>query len=307
MFRQFTLAASLVASAATAEVPHVVTSIPPLQGIVADIMQGAGTPELLLDSAVSPHDFALRPSQLRALGRADVVFYIGLDMERWLIKPLSQQAETMPVALGELANTHTLPARELQDFGKEEHHEAHGDHDEHADEHDHHHHGTIDPHVWLHPENVLLWLDIVSGILATQDPENADLYRANAENMRAEILAATSASQRALHGLEGIDIIVTHDSMQYFEDAFGITVIGAFSASDGQKTGARNASRLLSELTPGTCFVEDANEPSTVVSSLPDDIRAVQIDPLGFDLLEGGHYYPRLLAEMTRALVACKP
>ena len=281
----------LLATTARAEPPRVVTSIAPLQGIVADVMAGVAEPELLLSDNTSPHDFALRPSQLRALGQADVVFYIGLDMEPWLIKPLAQQ-DALAIALGEAASPHKLAIRDLQDFGGEHSHDIEGD---------------IDPHVWLQPDNVLLWLDIVSGLLGQIDPDNAETYTANANAERAKIIRATDETLRALAPLETVELIVTHDSMQYFEDAFNLAVIGAFSATTGKKAGARSTSRLLSALGENTCVVEDTGEPTPILSRLPDGVRSATIDPLGLDLLGAPDYYPRLLGELSAALLECAP
>ncbi len=283
------IALVLLAAPALAAPPHVVTSIAPVQGIVADIMQGAGTPVLLLDEPMSPHDFSMRPSQRRAIARADVVFYVGLQMESWLVKPLAQQ-DSLQIPLGEKASPVTLPARELTDFG--------GGLEEHDE-------GPVDPHVWLDPANVLIWIDVIAGVLGNRDPDNAELYRANADALRAKTLAAMDRDARLLAPLKDVNLIVTHDSLQYFEHAFGLHVTGAFSASDGQKTGARNASRLLASVTPGTCIIEDTNEPNPAISALPDEVRKVAVDPLGFDLLAGGDYYPRLLDSLARALRAC--
>ena len=57
-------------SAAVAEVPRVVTDIAPVHSLVAQVMAGVGVPDLLIDQATSPHHFALRPSQARALQEA---------------------------------------------------------------------------------------------------------------------------------------------------------------------------------------------------------------------------------------------
>lgn len=278
----------LLAPLARAEPPRVVTSIAPLQGIVTDIMEGVGAPTLLLDQSTSPHDFALRPSQLRALGAADVVFYIGLGLEPWLTKPLSQQS-AMAIALGEVASPHKLSARELQDFG-----------DAHEHEHDVEH-NTIDSHVWLHPDNVLLWLDIISGILANADPQNAKAYLANAERQREHIILTTDDTLRAFKNMENTNIVISHDAIQYFEDAFSLKVTGTFSASDGTRAGAKTTSAILSTLGPDTCLVIDRSHSNTAISS------DITIDPMGYALLENPDYYPWLLTTIATSLIECQP
>ncbi len=282
----------LLAPLARAEPPRVVTSIAPVQGLVADIMTGVGTPVLLLNEPISPHDFAMRPSQAKAISDADVLFYIGQDMEPWLDKALqSRSNNSLVIALGNIPSLNLLEARELDEFG------------EHHEEHDHE--SVYDPHMWLDPSNVLIWLDIITGVLEIADPENILTYRANLARSHAEIVTASENVRRSLTPLTEIELIVTHDSTQYFEDAFGLTVIGAFSASDGQSAGARSLSTLLGKLGPDTCIVEDITHPSRITDNLPEGTKHVTIDPMGYDQLGQG-YYPRLLDTLAQSLLECR-
>jgi zinc transport system substrate-binding protein len=260
-------------------------------------MTGVGTPVLLLDEPISPHDFAMRPSQAKAISDADVVFYIGQNMEPWLEKALQARSdEGLAIALGDLPNLTLLEARELDEFG--EHHEDHEDHD-------HDHEGAYDPHLWLDPENVLIWLDIITSTLEITDPDNKEIYRENLARSRDAIVTATNDAHHSLAPLADIELIVTHDSMQYFEDAFNLTVVGAFSASDGQSAGARSLSTLLGKLGPNTCVVEDITHPSRITASLPEGTKHVIIDPMGYDQLGEG-YYPRLLNTLAQSLLECR-
>ena len=70
------VAALLVATPALAA-PNVVATIKPLHSLVAGVMEGVGTPELLIEGAASPHGFSLRPSDAGKLESADLVFWIG--------------------------------------------------------------------------------------------------------------------------------------------------------------------------------------------------------------------------------------
>src|SRR4051812_646712 len=72
-----------------AEALDVVVSIKPIHSLVAAIMDGVGTPDLIVDGAASPHTYALKPSNARALQDAKVVFWVGPGMEAFLEKPLS--------------------------------------------------------------------------------------------------------------------------------------------------------------------------------------------------------------------------
>jgi zinc transport system substrate-binding protein len=160
--RSFVWAATtmLAAPAAWAEAPKVVTDIAPVHSLVAQVMQGVGTPVMLIDPGASPHGYALRPSQARALSQADVVFWIGEALTPWMEQPLEAlAADAHSVELLELEATLQLEFREGATFEGHDHDEPHGEdhdahgHEEHADddhddhdEHNEHGHDDHDEH-----------------------------------------------------------------------------------------------------------------------------------------------------------------
>jgi zinc transport system substrate-binding protein len=136
------LAASTVLFTATATLaaPDVVVSIKPIHSLVAGVMQGVGEPQLIVDGAASPHTYSMRPSNARAIENADMVFWIGPNMEAFLDKPLDALGQSaIVVSLGDAPGLEKLPFREGGPF------EAHDDGDEHDHGHDDHAHGAEKP------------------------------------------------------------------------------------------------------------------------------------------------------------------
>mmetsp|Transcript_26945 Transcript_26945/g.48812 ORF Transcript_26945/g.48812 Transcript_26945/m.48812 type:complete len:375 (+) Transcript_26945:993-2117(+) len=145
------LAASLVAFSAQADAPKVVTDIAPIQALVARVMDGVGTSQQLLPATVSPHDYAMRPSEARALQNAELVIWVGAELTPMLeesIDSLAGNAATLELL--HLNGTRELEFRESEAFfevslGGEDHHDHgdkhedhHDDHAEHKDDHDEH-------------------------------------------------------------------------------------------------------------------------------------------------------------------------
>jgi len=141
------------------EAPKVVTSIAPVHSLVAGVMEGVGEPDLLVRGGGSPHSYSLRPSEAQALQQADLVFWIGDDMEVFLRKPLEALAGDADVV--ELANAPGIRLLDNREGGAWEGHDHHGEghddhdhgdhaeakheHDDHAhDDHDHEKHGHDD-------------------------------------------------------------------------------------------------------------------------------------------------------------------
>lgn len=151
-------AALLTATTALADVPRVMTDIAPVHALVAQVMGDLGAPDLLVDPGSSPHSYAMRPSQARALEKADLVFWIGEPLTPWLEGPLetlAAKAETLELL--EAPGTIQFNFREAVVFAPaegeehEDHHDEHG-HDEHA-EHDDHAEGDHAEHDDHHDEH----------------------------------------------------------------------------------------------------------------------------------------------------------
>ena len=134
----------------------VVTSIKPLHSLASYLMDGVGKPDLIVDGYASPHGFSMKPSHAKMLQNADLIFWVGEDLENFLEKPLSSIAKKAEkIELMEIKGLNVLKFRERNIFDEHDHddHDDHGkkeddhddhDHDEHAkkkeDDHDDHDH-----------------------------------------------------------------------------------------------------------------------------------------------------------------------
>ncbi len=72
---------------------QVVTSIKPIHSLASLLMDGIGAPKLIVDGSNSPHNFTLKPSHAKMLQNADLVFWVGENIETFLEKPLSTVAK----------------------------------------------------------------------------------------------------------------------------------------------------------------------------------------------------------------------
>ena len=142
----------------------VVTSIKPLHSLASYLMDGVGKPDLIVDGYASPHGFSMKPSHAKMLQNADLIFWIGEDLESFLEKPLSSIAKKAEkIELMEIKGLNVLKFRERNIFDEHDHddHDDHGkkkddhddhDHDDHGkkeddhDDHDHDDHGKKEEH-----------------------------------------------------------------------------------------------------------------------------------------------------------------
>ena len=328
------LATALLVSASgvRADVPNVVVDIPPVFSLVSSVMQGVGTPKLLLRGNESPHNFALRPSQRRDLGQADIIFWIGEGLTPWLEKAQASLTQTpISVALGEQTGVVQLSFREGAFFENHDDHDGHdgrgevNGHTEHnraethenaaahdgKDHQDHagHDHAGLDPHFWLDPENAIHWIYTIADILSQKDPENAGAYYANATRTKAslELLNKNIAQQLAPHRAERF--LIVHDAFQYFEARFGLAAQGAISDGHAAPPSAARilAIRKLMQDQKISCVFAEPGYNAKLLDNLISEtsVRLKQLDPLGAGLPLDHTLYEAVLQNMADTMVAC--
>jgi zinc transport system substrate-binding protein len=312
------LASTMLAAgigAAQAEV-NVVVSIKPVHALVAAIMDGAGTPDLIIEGTGSPHNYALKPSQAQLLQNADLVFWIGHDFEQFLEKPIEGIAtNATSVALMDSHGLTKIKLREGGDFENHDHDDDHDDHDDHAnhadhDDHDDHDdHSDIDLHFWLDPINAKAMVHTIEDALTAADPEHAATYAANAERMMGRLDDLVVEVDAALAPVRGQGYIVFHDAYQYYESRFDITAVGSITVSPEVMPGAKRVSELqakVRELDATCVFSEPQFEPKLVSIIIENtDARTGVLDPLGATVAQGPDHYFTLIRNMTQALTDC--
>ncbi|WP_096787875.1 zinc ABC transporter substrate-binding protein [Rhodobacter sp. CZR27] len=287
--------ASLLAGPAAAEAPRVVTDLPPVHSLVAQVMGEVGQPELLLDRGADAHSFQLRPSQARALAEADLVVWIGPEMTPWLERGLDGEARPQ-LRLAEVAGTHH------QEFGS---HEAH----HHEDEHEGHGHEGSDPHLWLDPGNAQVWLGAIAAELGRLDPDHAAAYAENAARAQAAVKTLEAETAARLAPARGVPFYVFHDAYGYFAAHFGLTVAGSIAGGDAAAPGAAHLAELRAEM-EGTarCLFPEAQHDPKLVRRVAEDAGAKlgpALDPEGSLLEPGPDLYASLIRDLAEGIAGC--
>ena len=284
---------SLGVSAANADV-SVVTSIKPVHSLVSGVMQGVGSPTVIIEGAGSPHTYSLKPSQAKQLQDADLVFWMGDELEPFLRGPIQNIAKNAKsIKLIEARGLKKIKFREGGMF----------------DEHDDHGHGEYDPHVWLDPINAKAIVHEIEEALVKADPKNAKEYKANADRIAGELDQLVKELRAQFQPVQQKGFIVFHDAYQYFEQRFGVSAIGSITVSPEVMPGAERVSELRNKIRDlkATCvFSEPQFEPKLVRTLVEGTgARAGVLDPLGASLTKGPNLYFQLVREMARSLKEC--
>ncbi|MEC9368946.1 MAG: zinc ABC transporter substrate-binding protein [Pseudomonadota bacterium] len=290
----------------------VVATIKPLHSIAASVMAGIAEPRLLVSGTSSPHSFALKPSDAAALKTAQVIVWIGPELETALervIGNLSDPDALMTVM--DLEGLRLLEAREGGLWGGHDHgHQSHGvagqsggtrTTAQRREEHD--------PHVWLDPENAGVIAGALAIRLAKLDGANAARYLSNAAAFKERLKALDGELATVLSPLHDKPYVVYHDAYRYFEHRYGLQPAGAITVSPDRQPGARRVAeirRTIADREAACVFSEPQFEPKLQKRLLEGtSARAGILDPLGAGLPAGQDLYFSLMRGLANALTAC--
>ena len=322
----------------------VVTSIKPIHSLASYLMDGIGKPELIVDGYASPHGFSMKPSHAKMLQNADLIFWVGEDLENFLEKPLKSIAKKAEkIELIEIKGLNVLKFRERNifdehDHGHDDHDKKEDDHDDHGhddhgkkeddhDDHDHddhgkkeehddhddhdghegHAHGEFDPHIWLDTMNAKAMLNEMAEHLIENDPKNEAKYKSNLDKALKDIDKLTIEVMTELNN--SVSSIVFHDAYQYFEKRFNVNVLGAFTVNTDVMPGAEQLAEIreIIEHDKVACVFSEPQFNPDIINAVAKDmkIKTGVLDPLGATLDSGKDLYFKLIRNMSASFKGC--
>ena len=307
--------------------PSVIASIKPVHSLVSAVMGNVGEVRLLVAGSASLHNHALKPSDVRAVAGADLLFWVGPGLESFLAKPLSANPPGQAVALIEADGLTLLEAREGGVWDSHDHDHAghnHGHSNSHDHKHDHdddHHHGEagdhgdaddhddVNSHVWLDPQNARIWVAAIADALAKVDPSRAAIYQANASETDRKLEALDVELKARLAPVASQPFVVFHDAYPYLEKRYGLNAAGSVTVDPDRRPSAKRVAALRARISSlaGFCvFAEPQFEPA-LVDTLIEGSKARKgvLDPEGAGFEPGPDLYPAMMRAMAVSLTEC--
>lgn len=293
-------------SAFAADTFNVVTTVKPLNLIVSELTRGAATSEFVIPAGTSPHDYALRPSDVRKLKQADLVVWIGPELESFLTKTMASKPENIA-----LSQQHEINFRYYAEEGQEHAgHENEADHDHESEHegHQHNHHG-IDPHLWLGPEQAIQAANVITKALIKYDPLHKNTYTANLSIFTKDVQQAVTNLNQQLKPVRDKGYYVFHDGYGYFEQQFKLDNLGHFTVEPDRRPGAKTLLAIRQSLTNNEAycvFSEPQFSPAVVKSVIKGtNVKIGTLDPMATDIVEGKGGYVRFINEIGQRFSKC--
>lgn len=292
----------LAAPAAWAEAPKVVVTIKPVHALVAEVMRGVATPELLVKGQSSPHTYALKPSETRILHAADVFIRVADTVEPFAAKlSAALPSSVTVVALQDVPSLHRLPRRHSANFASHDHAHDHSHDDDKSD--------ATDGHVWLDPTNASAVAIHVEGVLAARFPAHASKLRANREALEARLQSLDAELRAELSPLAGKPYIVFHDAFQYFERRYNLHAVGAIFVSPDIPPSGKRLRTLRRQIATlqATCVFSEPLSDQRMLQTIVEgsNARTGVLDAEGLDLEPGPNLYFELMRAIARNMRAC--
>lgn len=315
------IARLLPSSGALADDLRVVTTIKPVHALAAQVLDGIATPKLLIKGAMSPHTYALKPSDAEAVHHAQVFVRIAPSVEPFTKKVVASLPKSVRVVtLMEAPGLEILGIRDSGAFESHDHaagHDSHDPHDDHVhatpdhvNEPGHAHGNTVaDPHIWLDPRNAADMVRTLTKELLRLAPEHKKQLQKNEaatlaglENLERDLRAKLAAfgSQR---------FIVFHDAFQYFEKRFGLQAAGAITLHPEAPPSGKRLTEIrkkIKSVGAGCVFSEPqfhARRIATVVEGT--GAKTGVLDPIGTNIPSGPGAYEAMMHKLADSVVRC--
>lgn len=295
---------------ARAEAPNVLVTLKPLHSLMVAIMEGVAYPELLIRGGQSPHGYMLRPSDVKELGEAQIVVWVGANIETALSRRLSDLSDsTFVVSPLEFPGMTILKRRTIAvwDNPKEKHsakpHEGHGE----IDPTDYK--SWVDPHIWLDPKNARAFTNTMVGILSGIDRDNAALYARNGKKLNYRLIDLDREIKQELESVRGIPYLVFHDGYRYFEHHFGLKPAGVVAIHPEDLPTPRHLAHIKTVVEEAgvRCVFGEPQFRSQIVQGFLAETGATLglLDPLGANLEPGPDLYFGVMRGISNSLASC--
>lgn len=281
----------------------IVASIKPVAMLVKAVVGDEISVQVLLPDNVSPHEYALKFSDLRLVKQADLIVWVGPELEGVLVKAL----KTIPLK-SQLQLTQ-IDAMQWPGQNPGEDHHGHNSNHDHADHSKQNGNQSIyqDPHLWLNPKNSMQVVQAVAAALSNKYPEHRVLFAENVSQFSESIAILDNVIQQKLQRVKESGFVVTHDGYRHFVDYYGLNQLSAIQLSSGANRGVRHYGGILALGDQVACVFTEPQLNSKAATQLANKLGANQkeLDLMGRQILLAKESYLEFYQAFADTFVEC--
>lgn len=266
---------------------QVLASIKPLALIAQEVVGDQADVSTLLPITASPHDYPLKMSDHKRLRAADLVLWIGPEMESFLARPLAT------LAADKLITSYQLPGLHWPEAATDGHN------------HNNHSHFGKDPHLWLDPRNAVVIAQAVAARLAQLQPASAAQFRANAERFGTAAALLDKQLAQQLAPVKAVGFAVYHEGYGHFVGRYGLHQLAYVTYTPERRPGAKHLQELRALLTAeGECLFMEPYYKAQGMEEMAESLqlRIGFLDPIGDQQISS---YQQLLQQLSDSFLTC--
>src|SRR4030065_1247528 len=179
--------------------------------LVGDVVSQVGGDKIslavLLPLGTDPHSFSPTPRDASEIADAIIIFANGVGLEEFLTLLLDNIGGSIKV----VEVSQGIDYRKL------------------VDEELNSKQAVDDPHTWMDPNNVILWVDNIIRALSEQDPKNTAYYLENGQSFQAKLRDLDLWIRAEVSAIpeQNRKLVTDHLVFGYFSDRYGFTQVGA--------------------------------------------------------------------------------
>ncbi|MDC0530618.1 zinc ABC transporter substrate-binding protein [Alphaproteobacteria bacterium] len=310
-----------------AETKGIITTIQPINALVSAVIGNTGKTISIIPAEQSPHDFKLKPSDVKILQDGNLIFYVSNHLESSVTKVFKNLPKNIKIInLMEESDINHLAIRDNEAWERHDHdghddhddhdkhgkkHDDHDDHDKHGKKHDDHanHEKEDDVHIWLSPNNAIKIVKKVNKELNLYFPENSKIYDENASKFINKIKNLKEELVKELAPIKDKPFIVFHDAYQYFEKTFELNAVGSVALEGDIASSPKQISFIKEKIkkSNASCVFHEPQFDTKLVKIVVEGTNAEigTLDPLGVNITGDKDFYLQLLRNMSKSLKEC--
>ena len=308
------------------ETTGVISTIQPINSLVSAVIGNTGKTISIIPAEQSPHDFKLKPSEVKVLQNGNIIFYVSNHLESSVTKVFKNLPKNIKlINLMEESGINHLAIRDNAAWERHDHHgddhddhdkhgkkhDDHDDHDKHGKKHDDHddHEKEDDVHIWLSPDNAIKIVQKVNKVLSLYFPENSQIYNDNTTKFIDKIRNLKMELIKELSPIKNKPYIVFHDAYQYFEKTFELNAVGSIALEGDIASSPKQISFIKDKIikSKASCVFQEPQFDSKLVKIVLEGTNAKTgtLDPHGVNITGNKDFYLQLLKNMAKSLKEC--
>lgn len=273
---------------------RIISSIKPVDSLVRMIVVNPDNVGLIIDNNQSHHGFNLKPSDLKKINEAKIIFYIDETNEIFLKKILENSKNIIKVPLLKKADVRLLNMRNANEWKSKK-----------ANYKD----KIFDKHIWLDTKNAKEMLEIIKEELTKLYPINKKFYEKNYEIAVRKIDNLYEELEKQLKPVKDKKFIVFHDAFHYFEHQFNLNNIGAISVHPHGNVSIKrlkqNMVKINNQKVKCIFFEPQFNKKFTNMVAKNSGAKVLAIDAIGFNLKPSKELYLELMRNIGNSFAEC--